>query len=306
MAVIAIGGVKGGVGKSTYTIMLAKRLAEKENIKIIDGDVANPCCPALFRCEDTRKVEEIFVFRPIFDMARCVRCGQCAKMCKENAILITKQGPLLIEDLCNGCTLCKHVCPYGAIQERKEKIGEIWQGIVDNIELVFARTTSTGPNLPHIARAMRKYVDNPSLPLVAENYLNNENYDLKRTGGLENLSGKGFGEGLAPQSAKPDDETKTTIIDLPAGMHCDVLALLDMADVLRLVVEPTPMGLHDFLIALKLGKRMKKTIEVVINKEGLGMEKEIEKICEREGLTIIERIPYSKELYQQYAKEMMM
>ena len=256
MVVIAIGGIKGGVGKSSYAIRLAKELAKKEDIRIIDGDVAHPTCPSLLRCKDVKKVEEIFVFRPIFDKARCVKCGKCAKMCKENAIPITKQGPVLIEDLCNGCTLCKHVCPYGAIKERKEKIGEIWQGIVDNIELVFARTTSTASNLPHIARAMRKYVD----------------------------------------------KTKTTIIDLPAGMHCDVLALLDMADVLRLVVEPTPMGLHDFLIALELGKRMKKKMDVVINKEGLGMEKEIEKICIREGLAIVEVIPYSKELYQQYAK----
>jgi ferredoxin len=69
-------------------------------------------------------------------LARCIRCGQCMRVCPNNALhpTLLESGlegmwsPILIARIgyCEPtCTLCGQVCPTGAIQELhlKEKVG---------------------------------------------------------------------------------------------------------------------------------------------------------------------------------------
>jgi MinD superfamily P-loop ATPase len=71
------------------------------------------------------------------------------------------------------------------------------------------------------------------------------------------------------------------IIDAPPGTSCPVVSAVKDADYLLLVAEPTPMGLHDFQIMVKVAKQLNLKFGVAINKAGLG-GKEIYETCSRE------------------------
>jgi MinD superfamily P-loop ATPase len=58
----------------------------------------------------------------------------------------------------------------------------------------------------------------------------------------------------------------TQIIDSPPGTSCPVVETLSDADVIVLVTEPTPFGLHDLQIVVEVAKATRKPIGVVINR----------------------------------------
>lgn len=57
------------------------------------------------------------------------------------------------------------------------------------------------------------------------------------------------------------------IIDAPPGTSCPVVKTISDADVVVIVTEPTPFGLHDLQIAVSVAKNLKKPIGIVINRD---------------------------------------
>lgn len=51
--------------------------------------------------------------------AECIQCGECLKMCIENAIQLTDDGPVIDRDACVQCELCARDCPTGRLITRK-------------------------------------------------------------------------------------------------------------------------------------------------------------------------------------------
>lgn len=52
---------------------------------------------------------------PMVDTARCVGCGECAKVCPFGAIEIRNGKATVNPALCRGCRGCASACPTGAI-----------------------------------------------------------------------------------------------------------------------------------------------------------------------------------------------
>ena len=92
------------------------------------------------------------------------------------------------------------------------------------------------------------------------------------------------------------------IIDTAAGTHCPVIAALEMCDEIFAVTEPTPLGHHDLSIILELLSMMKKESKIVINRSDVGDVKLIEDLSKEYGLEIVAKIPYSKEIVNNYSK----
>jgi MinD superfamily P-loop ATPase len=137
---IAITGGKGGTGKSTIATALAAKLAEDNKTIIIDADVDCPNDHLILNIE-REKVCDIFQPIPIINQSKCQKCGRCAKVCREHAIIFVEgKYPVLISDQCIGCSACIIACPHKAIEKGQKKIGTIYQSNANNLKLFSAET----------------------------------------------------------------------------------------------------------------------------------------------------------------------
>ncbi len=50
---------------------------------------------------------------------KCTKCGVCEKICKEKAITLTSQGPVLNKRKCLGCGECVKVCKSSALKIKR-------------------------------------------------------------------------------------------------------------------------------------------------------------------------------------------
>ena len=73
-------------------------------------------------------VKNLVLEHPKFDKSKCVKCGECKKICPPQAISI-KEGatPRVSKNKCIRCWCCTEVCPVNAIKKSKRPlIGKIF------------------------------------------------------------------------------------------------------------------------------------------------------------------------------------
>jgi len=90
------------------------------------------------------------------------------------------------------------------------------------------------------------------------------------------------------------------ILDSPPGTSCPVIEATKNADLVILVTEPTPFGLHDLKLAVETVRQLGKEFAVVLNRFGIGDDGVI-RYCEDEGIDLIARIPNSRAIAEIYA-----
>ena len=71
----------------------------------------------------TKALKNILLEHPIIDKNKCIKCGQCAKICPPKAMRIKeKEYPHLKSRVCIRCWCCAEVCPQNAIQKSKRPL----------------------------------------------------------------------------------------------------------------------------------------------------------------------------------------
>ncbi|MDH7486156.1 MAG: ATP-binding protein [Anaerolineae bacterium] len=102
--------------------------------------------------------------------------------------------------------------------------------------------------------------------------------------------------------AIPEDAAdRAVILDAPPGTACPVVETMRGADIVLLVTEPTPFGLHDLRLAVEVARdELGLPVAVVINRDGIG-DRGVEAYCAAEGIPVLMRIPFDRRIAEAYS-----
>lgn len=92
-----------------------------------------------------------------------------------------------------------------------------------------------------------------------------------------------------------------TVLDAPPGTSCPVVESVKDADVVVLVTEPTPFGLHDLELAADMVAALGLPAAVVINRAGIG-DGRVNDFCRSRGLPLLLEIPFDRRIAEAYSR----
>jgi MinD superfamily P-loop ATPase len=293
--IIAVASGKGGTGKTTVATSLAlaitgdgqeatdqpDRSADPtfhqpepgKGALFLDCDVEEPNA-ALFLQPRLNHREEVGILIPEVDSDRCTHCGRCAEVCVWHAIAVVGRKVLIFPELCHGCGSCTLNCPVGAIHEVLNVMGTIERGWAGAVE--FAQGTM------NVGQAM-------AVPIIRQ---------LKGW-----VIPPGASAPTLPHSHTPTPPLKRPVIlDAPPGTACPVVETMRGADVVLMVTEPTPFGLHDLRLAVEVARgELGLPVGVVVNCDGVG-DRGVDRYCAAEGIPILMRIPLERRIAEAYSE----
>jgi len=254
---IAVTGGKGGTGKSMVATSLAVEFAGAQKTMLVDADAE---CPNDHLLLSVKRKKYATVYQPIpkWDFKKCIKCGKCASVCKQNAIVHVKgKFPAFVQDVCIGCKACIVACPTGAITEIRKEIGTIYTGKNYNVNLVSSELKLGELASGEVVAEVRKYSDKIKEKIKAD----------------------------------------IMIIDSSAGIGCPVIASLVGTDYIVAVTEPTPSALFDLKRVLYLAEHFGIKHGIVINKFDLAENfyKKTEKFAKMNKIPILGKVPYKKD-----------
>lgn len=134
--ILAVASGKGGTGKTTVSVNLARMLGSK--VQLLDCDVEEPNAH-LFLQTEPKEQAVVVIPVPQVDEALCDGCGECAKFCEYRAIVAIGGLPMIFAAMCHGCGGCAMVCPQRAISEVDKRIGLVETSVAGNITLIQGR-----------------------------------------------------------------------------------------------------------------------------------------------------------------------
>jgi MinD superfamily P-loop ATPase len=94
---------------------------------------------------------------------------------------------------------------------------------------------------------------------------------------------------------------KINILDAPPGTSCSMVETVRDADYCLLVTEPTPFGMHDLKLAVKVLRILQCPFAVVENK-AMDQNDLIGNYCHAEGIPVLLRIPFDRKLAEAYSR----
>ncbi|HID31415.1 MAG TPA: hypothetical protein EYP19_15635 [Desulfobacterales bacterium] len=164
-----------------------------------------------------------------------------------------------IKLMCEGCGVCKLVCPTTAIT-----VDEAETGTITVQRTIYGFECVTG----------KLWLGEHNSGLLVSNIRN-----------------------LARRKAQ-DAGCKVVIIDAAPGIGCPVIASITGADYLIAVTEPTPVAKRNLERLFRVAKHFRVPTGVVINRVGrsYGFEKSLEKWVKELGFQFLGSIPFDQEV----------
>lgn len=183
---------------------------------------------------------------------------------------------------CTGCGLCAQVCQFNAIAVVRSKV------------LVF-------PEICHHCGACAIVCPEGAIKeepreIGAVEISQDETFIQGRLN-----AGESTGVPIIDEIKKNLKEDAHAILDCPPGASCSVVHAIEGCDYCILVTEPTPFGLHDLEIAVKLMEHMGIPFGVVTNKASEEVDL-IDEFCEKRGIEVLVKLPFSVEVAKAYSE----
>ncbi|MCM8900250.1 ATP-binding protein [Caldicoprobacter algeriensis] len=183
---------------------------------------------------------------------------------------------------CTGCGLCARVCQFNAIAVVRGKV------------LVF-------PEICHYCGACTIACPEGAIKEVPRQI---GVVEISQDGAFIHgrlNTGESTGVPIVDELKRNLKEDAHPILDCPPGVSCSVVHAIEGCDYCILVTEPTPFGLYDLEIAVKLMERMGIPFGVVTNKASEGVDL-IDEFCEKRGIDVLVKLPFSVEVAKAYSQ----
>jgi len=192
--------------------------------------------------------------------------------------------PEVDEDLCNSCGECAKICQFSAIVTFGTK------------PLVFPEMCHGCGGCALVCPTKAISEKNRRLGVIEKS--NADNISLI-TGRLD------VGVALATpliRVLKNDLSIGTPVIlDAPPGTSCPVIASIKDSDMVLLVTEPTPFGLHDLTLAVDMVRELNLPFGVIINRADSG-DNRVHEFCEKERIPVLMEIPDDRQIAENYSR----
>lgn len=261
--ICAIASGKGGTGKTTVTASLAA--VWDRPLTLADLDVEEPNLHLFLRPEIRREQAELLEV-PVLDAARCTLCGECAAFCRFKALSLMGKTLLVFPEMCHGCGGCLALCPEGALIPGGRELGHVLEG------------RAPGSDGPHRFVMGRLRVGEAMSPPL-----------MRRV------------KASLPASCSDPRGGMDALLDSPPGVSCPAVNAVMDADVIVLVTEPTPFGLHDLRLAVEAFAPLGRPMGVVVNRAGIG-DTGIQDYCQGRCIPVWAEIPHSRAVAEAYSR----
>lgn len=150
--ILAVASGKGGTGKTTVSVNLAKACGSP--VQLLDCDVEEPNAHLFLRGVPCGQ-DTVTIPIPEVEESLCDGCGECGRFCEYHAIVSFGSTPLVFPELCHGCGGCARVCPTQAIHEIDRRIGVVETLQAENVTLIQGRLDVGVATAPPLIRAVK-------------------------------------------------------------------------------------------------------------------------------------------------------
>jgi MinD superfamily P-loop ATPase len=103
------------------------------------------------------------------------------------------------------------------------------------------------------------------------------------------------------KAVKDEARSEIVIADCPPGTSCSLVESVRGTDFCLLVTEPTPFGLYDLNIALKVLEKMNVPRAVLVNKSGMG-DRKVYEYLEKRNIPMLMEIPLDRKIAEIYSQ----